>query len=93
MKIGGVEGYKLYSNYKNKARIDSKIKYENIKDKIEISDEAKKLRSYAGENSLDNSEKIEKLKEQIKCGTYKVDAKDTAKGIMKSIAENRRLIW
>lgn len=91
MKIGGMKVQNLYSNYSNnKVKDDQNVSKNKIKDRIEISDEAKKLNNFDNSKSLDNSKRIEELKKMIKNGTYKVDAKLTAESMMKSINENRR---
>lgn len=91
MKIGGMKVQNLYNNYNNnKVKDDQNVSKNKIKDRIEISNEAKKLSSFENSKSLDNSKRIEELKRMIKNGTYKVDAKLTAESMMKSIIENRR---
>lgn len=91
MKIGGMKVQNLYNNYNNnKVKDDQNVSKNKIKDRIEISNEAKKLSSFENSKSLDNSKRIEELKTMIKNGTYKVDAKLTAESMMKSIIENRR---
>ncbi|MCR6513594.1 MAG: flagellar biosynthesis anti-sigma factor FlgM [Clostridium sp.] len=90
MKIGGMKVQNLYNNYNNKVKDDQNVSKNKIKDRIEISNEAKKLSSFENSKSVDNSKRIEELKTMIKNGTYKVDAKLTAESMMKSIKENRR---
>lgn len=91
MKIGGMKVQNLYNNYNNnKVKDDQNVSKNKIKDRIEISNEAKKLSNFENSKSLDNSKRIEELKKMIKDGTYKVDAKLTAESMMKSINENRR---
>lgn len=91
MKIGGMKVQNLYNNYNNnKVKDDQNVSKNKIKDRIEISNEAKKLSSFENPKSVDNSKRIEELKTMIKNGTYKVDAKLTAESMMKSIKENRR---
>ncbi|WP_194192246.1 flagellar biosynthesis anti-sigma factor FlgM [Clostridium chrysemydis] len=91
MKIGGMKVQNLYNNYNNnKVKDDQNVSKNKIKDRIEISNEAKKLSNFDNSKSLDNSKRIEELKKMIKDGTYKVDAKLTAESMMKFINENRR---
>ena len=62
------------------------------KDSIEISNIGKVLNSYdASDIKIDNSEKIQAIKEKIANGTYKVDSKLTAESIMKAIKEGKEI--
>ncbi|MGL5152066.1 MAG: flagellar biosynthesis anti-sigma factor FlgM [Clostridium sp.] len=80
MNVKGINTHMVNSVYKNnKVNAVNKTKEINSKDSIEISQLAKSLRGYAtGEKLVDNSKKIEELRNQINNGTYTVDAKLTA---------------
>lgn len=62
------------------------------KDTIEISNIGKVLNSYdASDIKIDNSEKIQRIKEQLANGTYKVDSKLTAQSIVNAIKEGKEI--
>lgn len=50
-------------------------------DKVEISLEAKELQQVS-QSSAARAEKVESLKQQVQAGTYEVNAKDIANGIL-----------
>ena len=62
------------------------------KDTIEISSIGKTLNSYdASDIKIDNSEKVQMIKEKLANGTYKVDSKLTAQSIIKAIKEGKEI--
>lgn len=65
------------------------VKQANKKqDKVEISSAAKEMQQ-ANQLSAERQEKIDALKQQIQNGTYEVDVKATAKGIMDFYFKNK----
>ena len=91
MNINGVRTQGVTNIYaSNGAR---KIKETNTdigEDKIEISELGRNLSMYDNVDfNIDNSAKIEELKEKIQNGTYNVDAKLTAQSILNNIKEGR----
>lgn len=84
MKINNYQSMGIQSYKKNfqKDKFETSNKQLDKQDKVEISSQAKKLQeqSKVEEN---RSEKVERLKQQVQSGEYKVDAEETAKGIIK----------
>ena len=90
MNINGINSNNVINLYsKNKNRVSQTKKVNNVSDRIEISKLGKSLTNYTLEGvNVDNSKKIEELKNQINNGTYNVDAKLTARSILDTIKEN-----
>lgn len=90
MNINGINSNNIINFYsKNKSRVSETKKVNNVSDRIEISKLGKSLTNYTLEGvNVDNSKKIEELKNQINNGTYNVDAKLTARSILDTIKEN-----
>ena len=90
MNINGINSNNVINFYsKNKNRVSQKKEVNNVSDRIEISKLGKSLTNYTLEGvNVDNSKKIEELKNQINNGTYNVDAKLTARSILDTIKEN-----
>lgn len=75
MNIKGVSQTNINTYYNvNRKKVESKST-ENVKDKIEISQQAKTLQSYGVEDIKDNSKKVEEIKNALNNGTYKPTAK------------------
>lgn len=91
MNIKGIGSPNVISLYnKNAIKKVDKTGEIQSKDRIEISDLAKTLSEYDTPNvGLDNSAKIQELRNKIQNGTYNVDARLTAESIMKTIDEGR----
>ncbi|WP_040211187.1 flagellar biosynthesis anti-sigma factor FlgM [Clostridium polynesiense] len=83
MNIRGVGSNNLVNFYvKHQTQVENKSS-EYKKDSIEISSIGKSLSSLDIDvPSLDNTAKIEKIKEEINKGTYNVDAKLTAQKLL-----------
>ena len=83
MNINGINSNNVINFYsKNKNRVSQTKEVNNVSDRIEISKLGKSLTNYTLEGvNVDNSKKIEELKNQINNGTYNVDAKLTARSI------------
>ncbi|ATD54614.1 flagellar biosynthesis anti-sigma factor FlgM [Clostridium chauvoei] len=84
MNIKGI-GLTSGINYYNKVSNSKVNKIENkvSKDRIEISKEAKALRDYGIDRSdYDKSAKVNEIKNKLSNGTYKIDAKLTAKAMI-----------
>ncbi|MBS5926275.1 MAG: flagellar biosynthesis anti-sigma factor FlgM [Clostridium sp.] len=90
MNINGINSNNVINLYsKNKNRVSQTKKVNNVSDRIEISKLGKSLTNYTLEGvNVDNSKKIQELKNQINNGTYNVDAKLTARSILDTIKEN-----
>lgn len=83
MKISnniGPSGINPYKRQMNK--LDAAANTHNKKaDKVEISSTAKEMQQLS-QVSVQRQEKVEELKLQVENGTYKLDAKETAKSIL-----------
>ncbi|WP_026694344.1 flagellar biosynthesis anti-sigma factor FlgM [Peribacillus kribbensis] len=82
MKINHISpaGMNPYQRQLNKT---DEVKQSSLKaDKVEISTAAKDLRQ-TSQIPAQREAKVQELKEQIKNGTYKLDAAETAKSILK----------
>lgn len=90
MNINGINSNNVINLYsKNKNRVSQTKKVNNVSDRIEISKLGKSLTNYTLEGvNVDNSKKIQELKNQINNGTYNVDTKLTARSILDTIKEN-----
>lgn len=90
MNINGINSNNVINLYsKNKNRVSQTKKVNNVSDRIEISKLGKSLTNYTLEGvNVDNSKKIQELKNQINNWTYNVDAKLTARSILDTIKEN-----
>ena len=90
MNINGINSNNVINFYsKNKNRVSQTKEVNNVSGRIEISKLGKSLTNYTLEGvNVDNSKKIEELKNQINNGTYNVDAKLTARSILDTIKEN-----
>ena len=76
-------------------RVDSVEKVSNkktqMKDKIEISEEAIKLAQSSNEFERIKNQKIENIKSMLNAGTYNVKAEDVADAILKGILLNKKI--
>lgn len=70
----GINPYKRQINKQDTAAVSAGTKA----DKVEISSTAKELQQV----SVQRQQKVEALKIQVENGTYKLDASETAKGII-----------
>lgn len=83
--VGASKMVKIYGKNNSVAK-NEKMKEKNSNDSIEISSVGKSLSCYSiDEKFTASSDRIEKIKEQIEKGTYKVDSKLIAKGILDHI--------
>ena len=90
MNINGINSNNVINLYsKNRNRVSQTKEVKSVSDRIEISKLGKSLTNYTLEGvNVDNSKKIQELKNQINNGTYNVDAKLTARSILDTIKEN-----
>lgn len=90
MNINGINSNNVINLYsKNRNRVSQTKEVKSVSDRIEISKLGKSLTNYTLEGvNMDNSKKIQELKNQINNGTYNVDAKLTARSILDTIKEN-----
>ena len=90
MDISRIKSCYMLNNYsKNKVNAFGKINDIKKSDTIEISEFAKSIYNYAKDLDLNNSEKINDIKNRIENSTYNIDAKLTAKSILDSIKESK----
>ena len=90
MNINGINSNNVINLYsKNRNRVSQTKEVKSVSDRIEISKLGKSLTNYTLEGvNVDNSKKIQELKNQINNGTYNVDAELTARSILDTIKEN-----
>lgn len=84
MKINSVMANNAVNMY-NKQKQHTKIEMgsKQLKDKVEISKDAKYLNKINNDNEEVNLEKINEIKQRIKSGTYNIDSISLAKTILK----------
>ena len=84
MKINSVMANNAVNMY-NKQKQHTKIEMgsKQLKDKVEISKDAKYLNKINNDNEEVNLEKINEIKQRIKIGTYNIDSRSLAKAILK----------
>ncbi|MEW9093528.1 MAG: flagellar biosynthesis anti-sigma factor FlgM [Clostridiaceae bacterium] len=88
MKINGVSTNKILSSYgDNKKRVDMKeVENQKSKDSLQISRLGKSLINFSLDfKSISSNERIEKLKEEVDKGTYNVEEKLIAQGILEEM--------
>ena len=84
MKINSVMANNAVNMY-NKQKQHTKIEIgsKQLKDKVEISKDAKYLNKINNDNEEVNLEKINEIKQRIKSGIYNIDSRSLAKAILK----------
>lgn len=83
MKINSIVANNMISVYsKQKQYVKSDITNKVMKDKVEISKDAKYLNNINNDNKDIDLDKINEIKRRIKNGTYKVDSRSIAKSIL-----------
>ena len=84
MKINSVMANNAVNMY-NKQKQHTKIEMgsKQLKDKVEISKDAKYLNKINNDNEEVNLEKINEIKQRIKSGTYNIDSRSLSKAILK----------
>ena len=86
MKINSIMAKNMTNAYsKQKQYVKADIGNKQLKDKVEISEDAKYLSKINNDNENINLDKVNEIKQKIKEGTYKVDAGSIAKGMLKNI--------
>ena len=86
MKINSIMAKNMINAYsKQKQYVKADIGNKQLKDKVEISEDAKYLSKINNDNEKINLDKVNEIKQKIKEGTYKVDAGSIAKGMLKNI--------
>lgn len=73
----------------NKINKVNKIEQINEKDRIEISKKAKEMKEMDLEIKVDRSKDIERIRNEIKEGSYKVDSEKLAKAIIEEMRGNK----
>ncbi|AOR22897.1 flagellar biosynthesis anti-sigma factor FlgM [Clostridium taeniosporum] len=91
MSINRINAHSAVNIYNSNKNINKIEKNNNIKntDRIEISELGKSIKDYSLDYSIDNTKKVAEIKEKIQNGTYKIDSKLIAKGILEAIKENK----
>lgn len=79
----------IYNMNKNINKFEKSNKAHSI-DRIEISELGKSIKDYSLDCNIDNTKKVEEIKEKVQNGTYKMNSKLTAKGILDAIKENKK---
>lgn len=87
MDINSIGPSNRIMNSYGKQRISSSAKIENIevKDRLEISKEAKEMQGKDLDIKMDRSKDIDRIKAAIKDGSYKVDSEKLAKAMLDSM--------
>lgn len=86
MKINSIMAKNMINAYsKQKQYVKADIGNKQLKDKVEISEDAKYLSKINNDNENINLDKVNEIKQKIKEGTYKVDAGGIAKRMLKNI--------
>lgn len=86
MDIKAVGVNKVVNLYRDNSKVNRNNKIERKSDTLEISPLAKKLSGLSIDDiNIDKTKEIERIKEQIKKGTYNVDSKDIARKIINSM--------
>lgn len=81
MKIHRIQPMNV-NPYERTARIEKPTKATKKTDQVEISSAAKELQE-AAKFSSERLEKVERLKEEIESGTYKLDARAVAESVLR----------
>jgi negative regulator of flagellin synthesis FlgM len=72
-----------YNSNSNKC-VKNVTKTKNF-DTIEISSLGKSLKDYSSDNNIDNAKKVAEIKNKVDSGTYSIDARLTARSILKAM--------
>lgn len=90
MNINGINSTNRIMNSYGKSKVNNSVKKENIqlRDKLEISNAAKSIQNKSLDIKVDHSKDIERIKEAIKNGTYKVNSEDLAKAMVERMRGN-----
>ena len=88
-RINAHSALNIYNLNKNVNKVEKSNKIHST-DRIEISALGKSIKDYSLDYNIDNTKKIEEIKEKLQNGTYKIDSKLTAKGILDAIKENKK---
>lgn len=83
MKVDSIRNNSIINSYKQQKYYEKeKVTKNKPKDKVEISDAAKYLNRTTNDNENIDIDKINKIKNRIKQGTYNVDSRSLAKKII-----------
>ncbi|MBE6051337.1 MAG: flagellar biosynthesis anti-sigma factor FlgM [Clostridium sp.] len=91
MNVKGIGSSNIINLYnKNSSKIVNKGKIEKNTDRIEISSIGRSLQDYLLDDiNVDNSKKVEEIKNKIANGTYTVDSKLVAQSMIDIIKEKK----
>lgn len=84
MSIDRINRQSFINVYNSNKYVKNVTKTKNF-DTIEISSLGKSLRFYSSDKKIDNAEKVAEIKSQVDSGTYSVDARLTARSILKAM--------
>ncbi|MGL5617424.1 MAG: flagellar biosynthesis anti-sigma factor FlgM [Sarcina sp.] len=73
----------------NKINKINKTEKVNEKDRIEISNKAKEMKEMDLEIKVDRSKDVERIRNEIKDGSYKVNSENLAKAIIEEMRGNK----
>ncbi|MEW8956208.1 flagellar biosynthesis anti-sigma factor FlgM [Clostridium sp.] len=86
MDIKAVGVSKVVNLYRDNNKMNKSSKIEKKGDTLEISPLAKKLSGLSIDDiNIDKTKEIERIKEEIKKGSYNIDSKDLARKIINSM--------
>lgn len=90
MDINSINSSNRIMNSYGKNKVNNSIKKETIqvKDRLEISKEAKVMQDKELDIKVDRSKDIERIKKAIKEGTYTVDSNKLAEAMVKGMRGN-----
>ena len=91
MKIYNNNVDKIISIYRVNSIEKIKPNKPEIKDKVEISEEALKLAKNLSQFEKIKNQKIEDIKSRLSSGTYNVKAEDVADAILKGVFLNKKI--
>lgn len=86
MKVNSIMANNMINAYgKQKQYVKTDTGNKQLKDKLEISEDAKHLSKINNDNENINVDKVNEIKQRIKEGTYNVDTRSIAKGMLNNI--------
>lgn len=90
MDINSINSSNRIMNSYGKSKVNNSIKKENIqvRDRLEISKEAKVMQDKELDIKIDRSKDIERIKKAIKEGTYTVNSDKLAEAMVKGMRGN-----
>jgi negative regulator of flagellin synthesis FlgM len=87
MKINNINSLNVNPYKKNMNKVQDSEKAAARTDKVEISSAAKEMQ-VTSKVSVERSDKVQALKQQVEAGTYQVDAGAVAKSVIQYFSKN-----